>query len=399
MKKIFILLCIILVSCNHQSHKENVDVTDNSLEEIKILTEGGVFVPPDSLYQGLPDFIKLETTDDCLIGNITNILFDDSLIFVVDKEQAKTVFVFDMKGKFINRIGKVGNGPGEYTHLSVSLNKDKNQVIIYDVAQLKVIKYDYNGNLLNDKRVPYYCFDYTELQSGKKIFKTRDHDQTRPKEYEGNVLIITDTDNKILFGGCCEFHSNKFSCFQYPDFFYFGDEIFFRPDWCDTLFVVTDEGIFPKYYINIFPDKAPNPAELDIYVDDYFQNYLNQHPHFSGDYGDFIELKDFTYINIALFGNEIIYSHSTKQVTMSNGFYNNTPVLASMFMDGHEPIARFGDNTIVGWIEPFKLVEVKDKFEKCPMTEEERLFIKKIYDGLQEEDNPVLLFYHLNTNL
>ena len=59
------------------------------------------------------EFIPLETTDDCLIGDaciVSSITQKD--IFIFDYERC---YHFDRDGKFLNTIGAKGNGPGEYT--------------------------------------------------------------------------------------------------------------------------------------------------------------------------------------------------------------------------------------------------------------------------------------------
>jgi hypothetical protein len=44
--------------------------------------------------------IPLESNDQCLIGNIDKVIFSDDQIFILDKNIAKTVFVFDKREHF-----------------------------------------------------------------------------------------------------------------------------------------------------------------------------------------------------------------------------------------------------------------------------------------------------------
>ena len=61
------------------------------------------------------ELIPLETNDDVLIGFLRKIIFHQNRYYTLDTFRGKyTVFVFDESGKFLFRIGKFGQGPGEY---------------------------------------------------------------------------------------------------------------------------------------------------------------------------------------------------------------------------------------------------------------------------------------------
>ena len=58
------------------------------------------------------EFVPLETTDECLLDeNIMNVVVTRQDIIVYD---LKACYRFNRQGKFMNRIGTQGNGPGEY---------------------------------------------------------------------------------------------------------------------------------------------------------------------------------------------------------------------------------------------------------------------------------------------
>lgn len=65
-----------------------------------------------SSFVDLISYIPLETTDDCLIGKIHDIIISDSIIFVLNGEQ-NCVFFFNREGKFLRKIDKPGSEPGE----------------------------------------------------------------------------------------------------------------------------------------------------------------------------------------------------------------------------------------------------------------------------------------------
>ena len=88
------------------------------------------------------EFIPLEITDDCLIGDaciVSSITQKD--IFIFDYERC---YHFDRDGKFLNAIGAKGNGPGEYTKPMKCIVDTLNQWVYFpDHWTGRLLKYDY----------------------------------------------------------------------------------------------------------------------------------------------------------------------------------------------------------------------------------------------------------------
>lgn len=102
------------------------------------------------------EYIKLETTDNCLIGKeqlVESIQCTKNDIFIIE---AFTVYRFARKdGKFLNSIGKRGEGPGEYvTAVSFAINEKKQEVLMLDIHKNKVLIYKYNGTFVRDFNLP-----------------------------------------------------------------------------------------------------------------------------------------------------------------------------------------------------------------------------------------------------
>ncbi len=68
------------------------------------------------------DYIRLETIEKNVIGQISKILFADSTIIIVNKRMAKAIFMFDFQGNFISKIKKIGKGPSEYLYNGIIFN-------------------------------------------------------------------------------------------------------------------------------------------------------------------------------------------------------------------------------------------------------------------------------------
>lgn len=53
-------------------------------------------------------YIPLETTEDAFIGYYCNVIFHNGYIYILDAYSANTVLIYDINGRFINRIGTKG---------------------------------------------------------------------------------------------------------------------------------------------------------------------------------------------------------------------------------------------------------------------------------------------------
>jgi hypothetical protein len=92
--------------------------------------------------------IALETSDDCLIGGIQQVLHGGDRIFVLDHAGPR-IHVFDADGKFLRQVGNNGRGPGEYLYVSC-ITADTEYKHLYVASGSKIIRYDFEGNFIDE---------------------------------------------------------------------------------------------------------------------------------------------------------------------------------------------------------------------------------------------------------
>ncbi len=150
-RSIPLLLALILASlffcqCSVDSEKS---LDDNAF----IIDLDSVGTTDDILYSEHFSNVKLvflETTDECIVGNIDQLRTHDDLYYVLDRS-FKSLLVFNEKGKFLRKIGKVGRGPGEYTSpRSFRIDEKNKKIYVLDYISRKLIIYDFDGKFLND---------------------------------------------------------------------------------------------------------------------------------------------------------------------------------------------------------------------------------------------------------
>ena len=62
------------------------------------------------------EYVKLETQDSILVGDIKQLKRTEKFVFIYSRNQ-RHVMMFDTSGKFIRKIGHVGQGPGEIANI------------------------------------------------------------------------------------------------------------------------------------------------------------------------------------------------------------------------------------------------------------------------------------------
>ena len=96
------------------------------------------------------DYIKLETTPDCLLDNINyfkHIQLTDDFIFIFSNN---AIFRFERNGKFLNKIDRKGRGPEEYINArSITIDYIREEIFILDAPTFKLLKYSYDGKFIN----------------------------------------------------------------------------------------------------------------------------------------------------------------------------------------------------------------------------------------------------------
>ena len=78
-----------------------------------------------SLFVDSMTSIPLETTDDCLLDGIRDVIIKDTLLIVLSDDR-DAVYFFNRQGKYLRKIARRGNGPGEYSFIvQMHYNKDR----------------------------------------------------------------------------------------------------------------------------------------------------------------------------------------------------------------------------------------------------------------------------------
>ena len=382
------LYCICLFSCK-EFHKESsmqAKTEESKMLELDIDLDKNT-LPFDSLMDFV-SFVKLETTGENLVGAISQILFVNNKIIVVDFDVSKTITVYDESGKYLNNIGKLGQGPGEYAYLGhVTLTPDKSMVVVVDMGSGYLKYFGLDGNFVKSKKTPFW-FSSCEFITDEIIAGNYDGGNTLYGENNSQYkpqLIITNLQGNVFHSGFKSYYNKKFTMSTMMPLRKFEDEVFYSPPFSDTIYHLTQKGIYPKYHLNMNRTK-PLIINADM-TNEYYHEYTENNPMFNG---EIIELKDATMINISEryknWSRFIIYSKKQDKIfgctgTLSNPFFRIFSV----------PKARYKDDMIVVDERASNIIANRNIFYQLG----EKNIVDKLFKDLTEDSNPVLFFYKI----
>ena len=150
------LLFLLISGCTSKTNDFKPIVNDKNAVTIELYNNKANFnlgVNKMSVFTDSVKFIILEETDESTINKINKIFFTQEQIIVVDRDHRGlgAIFFFDWSGKYIKKLSRRGQGPGEYISLhSCLIDEQRQQLIIYDIITKKMLFYDLSGNFIKE---------------------------------------------------------------------------------------------------------------------------------------------------------------------------------------------------------------------------------------------------------
>ncbi|MDR2776413.1 MAG: 6-bladed beta-propeller [Tannerella sp.] len=388
--RLFFLYAVTILfwECNKPKNTDNI--TNNSITNITFDYQTNC-LPFDSLFDDV-FFVKLETTTNSLIGRISQILFVDGKIIVVDNEVAQNILVFAESGKFQNQIGTTGGGPMEYSRINcVALHPDNSMIAVNDnTKQLKY--YAMDGTFVKSSALPYETDNIEFLTDKIIVSDCPSGNQINKNEIYKVRFIISDISGKVYHSGFECFYSNNFTYTTQSPVKKFGNNIFYNPSYSDTIYRADLHGVMPVY---VFKMRDIPSLKIDKNINNKILfDHHEKYPFFNGEWFDLENTVYVTFMaSISSWERFALYDKKQKKSFCCSGSLVN-PV----YLLWHTPKARYKDNYLVSAINAAELLSLKDKFyalkQNLPKGKENML--DDLFRDLTEDENPVLFFYRVN---
>jgi hypothetical protein len=340
------------------------------------------------------EYIPLETNDEHLIGEMSQILIFKDRIYIADQHQTQSVFCYTKEGKFLYELSRKGQGPGEYITLdNISIDHDKERLLIY--AGNILLEYDLDGNYIESHKIDLWGNDFFYIGNNRIAFYG---DYTANTKYEQNQMtpnlfvvenynvIYTDLyfPSKVNFGALLSLSN----CISNSN----NGTVSLVCTYNDTIYHVTSDTVKRAYYIDFGEMKKNKDFYQLIYSPTTtiksVEEYKMRH-----DICNIIavsETKDcifFAYHQSNIYHYVFYYKNTNRIVDVYKKYTDETepvfPITNNIsgirfaipyFTDGH---------SFYGYIDAYEIAEMK-----ASIIDPE---LKKKFENLSEYDNPVIV--------
>ncbi|MBI9015582.1 MAG: 6-bladed beta-propeller [Clostridiales bacterium] len=239
-KSYFVLICLfVILGCNNKKKDKGLDIN---------LTQNNSTINYTEIINKI-DTVYLETNDSCLISNVNNIYNVDSLIFLLDKKQ-KTVFKYDVTGKFLTKLCNIGRGPNEYISISsFAIKRAEKLVVILDCTSKNIITYDFDFNEIN--RIKYdektIVRSLAPLKNGNLLWITPD---ALINNFKDGVWE-TNNNNKLIKHHVSFSEDYKLMWINEPVYSSFGNGLSFYNCYDNIMYMVDKDKFRQDFRINL----------------------------------------------------------------------------------------------------------------------------------------------------
>jgi hypothetical protein len=337
---------------------------------IDITSEKGVDEYFESYYS-----ISLETNEECLISNnIDKVIISDNKLYILDKRRS-SIYIFDEKGFYLNKIDKKGAGPTEYSDIADIVVSDS-LIYILSRASRKILVYSKNIEYI--KHYPLNDFyDYFYFVDEDIFLYSNYSNDTRY-----NIAVYNLSKRSILHK-FFPFETNQsFSFFPSPFNKTFDENLFFTQQYDYNIYKLNISSIDTIFRLGFnTSDKIPGNYQ-EIGFDKTYQDLSNKSV-----------VKRIEFVNQTDKYLYIVYD--LDYVKSISKIEKSTKVNSSLKLKYNDKFPfvfakalGFYKDYMIGYLQASEVLVFDNKFPSDKRKE----------GLLDEDDNPVLFFHKLKSD-
>lgn len=253
-----------MFSCNRKSgiQKINIETVQNNIFTDKNSTtflcnniEKNEIIKLDNLIEDYL-YVKLETSDSCLIGKIDQISIKNDRIYIADYNQSKSFYVFNKQGRSLFTINREGKGPGEYTTIQgFSINESMGEIVLL-VNGCRLLVFDFMGKYKKEIVLGIWCVNFKILMDKYYIIECGFRNNSDHVIGDPYNILYYDLNGKILkksmkYKFSTDRHYVNFTSLQQNE-----DEILYK-SYLDNILWAVSEDTMQVYCTIDYEDNTP----------------------------------------------------------------------------------------------------------------------------------------------
>ena len=263
-------------ACSSSPKQENKEVNTPSEKSFYELDLSKDFSGSDNQTLLLSDivedveYVKLETTDDCLLAGTARVFITNDDIYTLNNYSDYKLLRFDRKtGKFISQIGSIGQGPKEMINPCFVFAKDS-LVYVTSTSTDKVYVYTNENQFV--RSVP-FCKNRSSFEDGVgETISVIDHQyivrhpgqlqsQLNYNQYMAAEVIDMNSNRLFAMRDTSDVYGIMLKLDWDPIRWYYKGNINFYNEPDRTVYAVTKDSIIPRYHFNLGDNKFPITTE------------------------------------------------------------------------------------------------------------------------------------------
>lgn len=387
---LYISAFLLLIACDSTCRKKEGMISSGKFQIITPRFDEDLVFDPFPLDQYIDSirYVKLELTDESMIGDISSLEVYKDRIYILD-EQTLSLFLFALDGKFISKICNIGQGPGEYISLDYfSIDKENNHLVLTDLMGYWVMRYDLSGNFIKRQKIPFWIDGIYALKNkGYALFANkRNNKQYFDQEYSLYIVDSLMEIKNVYFS----YNSNNYQGLRAlvssnGGFSSNNDQDYFYSLYRDTVYEIKQDQLEVKYVFDFGEYTFDN--EMVIRDNLNFRSYFNQR-----NYAGLVKFQvneDVVSFQAVILNTPFTWMSFYNQKT---GNLLNRPAYSlgskSFWIDNKNVYDSY---FITVWPNDYF-----QKFKTAPMNKTVGSSqMEKILSDYTEDDNPILVFYKL----
>jgi len=204
------------------------------------------------------EYIKLETGKDCMVRPVVHYFFTDSIVLVQNFDH---ILKFSREGRFLQRIGTSGRGPGEIDLIRImSVIPEKRVIAVQKNSQRELLFFSFEGNLRKTVDFDPYFFHVKVLPDGKYV--SYDPGSVGNEKYTFCLLgekwdTLSAVENYTIW---VSQPASVMIMVGWPEFepFYFSrNTLHVKAMYNDTIYNLRQDKFYPEYFIDLGKYKLP----------------------------------------------------------------------------------------------------------------------------------------------
>lgn len=361
MKNIFIISHIIVIllvsSCQEEKKYTQQTQVINIPQET---SDASVFLNEFELESIVP----LETTPESAFRMIRRMIVREDYILISDVHH---VYQFDRTGKFLGRIGRPGNGPGEYNHILDVCIDEKQKMIVINTDGPKLLYYSETGQFIRQEQMKERAsfLGLIIVDSIQYFYNTF---------YSNYDNVIYKRQGKTMTS-CGDLKVDKDKFIQYGLLFVKGKSILFTKNHTNIIYELKDGIVYERLRLNIDNFKNDNKANKKYTKNDSEELFKKQ---ITTSFTSIRETNDgiFLRTNLGVF----IW------IKPNGDAYKFHLIRIPGITDCASYVAHSGDDDLIAFKADAEFILQRKKNAKNEK-------IESILQTVTEDDNPVLLFF------